>query len=311
MELEKYRENEKLAKEKATAEKAAEARKQQMREEEEAQPSDSDSDPSDDSESEDGGVMEMKKQMEGMDWTAGEQEDVALKQMSFDIYVKGHLTKAANFFKKDDASAPRLRLFPFVEKRRRFDDFGEVIDVSAWLRKGRVLDQNAESDEAKALRLKNSAEVKQVSNSFGHAPNSDIMKAPEEVPSKYITAQISIQMKCKVFFVDLEGVQDGRALKNILPHVNPRRLVRLPTTLRRRNKANSKQIIVQASSEATDSLVEACKITRSMNADIFTPTLGETIRIGEDMRNFTIALSDATMSSVKMSAVCVPSDIYI
>jgi cleavage and polyadenylation specificity factor subunit 2 len=30
-----------------------------------------------------------------------------------------------------------------------------------------------------------------------------------------------------VHFVDLEGLNDGRALKNILPHVNPRRLVSL------------------------------------------------------------------------------------
>jgi hypothetical protein len=32
-------------------------------------------------------------------------------------------------------------------------------------------------------------------------------------------------MRCQVYFVDLEGVHDGRALKNILPHVNPRRIV--------------------------------------------------------------------------------------
>lgn len=129
--------------------------------EEEAQESESDSD-SDDSDSGEEGAAEMKNQMEGMDWTMGETEDAALKQMSFDIYVKGHQTKTSNFFKTSDTGAPRYRLFPFVEKRRRFDDFGEVIDVSAWLRKGRALDQVAESEE-KESRLKITEQEKKVS----------------------------------------------------------------------------------------------------------------------------------------------------
>jgi hypothetical protein len=63
------------------------------------------------------------------------------------------------------------------------------------------------------------------------------------------------------------------------------------------------QVIVQATSEATDSLLESCAAVRSMTTDVYTPHTGETIRIGEDMRNFTVALSDALMSSIKMSTV--------
>jgi len=40
-----------------------------------------------------------------------------------------------------------------------------------------------------------------------------------------------------------------------------------------------------------------------MTTEIYTPGTGETIRIGEDMRNFTVALSDALMSSLKMAVV--------
>lgn len=112
-------------------------------------------------------------------------------------------------------------------------------------------------------------------------------------------------MRCKVHFVDLEGLNDGRALKNILPHVNPRRLVSqllnwIPEAL-----LTTIQVIVQAASNATDSLLEACKATRSMTTEVYAPLTGETIRIGEDMRNFTVALSDALMSSIKMSTVSI------
>jgi len=158
-ELEKFREKEAQTKERIAAEKAAAARKQQMQEEE-AESSDSGSGDSDDSGSDEEAANEMQTEIEGVNWTALEQDDTGLKLQSFDIYVKGHQTKTSNFFKSSDAGAPRYRMFPFVEKKRRFDDFGEIIDVSAWLRKGKMLDQNAESDEAKAARLKKTEEKK-------------------------------------------------------------------------------------------------------------------------------------------------------
>jgi cleavage and polyadenylation specificity factor subunit 2 len=133
-----------------------------MREEEEAQSAESDSDDSDDSDSGEDVATDMKTHLEGLDFAAGEAEDATLKQMSFDIYVKGQQTKTPNFFKAHDTGPPRFRMFPFVEKRRRFDDFGEIIDVSAWLRKGRVLDQVAESDEATVARLQKAEQQKKV-----------------------------------------------------------------------------------------------------------------------------------------------------
>jgi cleavage and polyadenylation specificity factor subunit 2 len=133
-----------------------------MREEEEAQSAESDSDDSDTSDSGEGVTTGMKNQLEGLDFAAGEAEDATLKQMSFDIYVKGQQTKTSNFFKTQDTGAPRFLMFPFVEKRRRFDDFGEIIDVSAWLRKGRVLDQVAENDETTMAGFKKAEQQKKV-----------------------------------------------------------------------------------------------------------------------------------------------------
>ncbi|KAG8825638.1 hypothetical protein FRC17_008585 [Serendipita sp. 399] len=268
-ELEKYRENQKLEKEQAVARKAAAARQQQMREEE-AESSESDSDDSDESDSGEEAVAEIQDQIEGVDWTTLDQEDTGLKHQSFDIYLKGHQVKSSNFFKSQESGAPRFRMFPFVERKRRFDDFGEIIDVSSWLRKGKIMDQNAESDESKAHRLKKAEKEKEAQ--------------PEEMPCKFVTEHISINLRCKVMFVDLEGVHDGRALKNILPHVSPRRL-----------------IIVQGTEEATESLRDACKAIKSMTNEVYAPKIGETVRIGENIENFTVALSDSLMSSIKMS----------
>ncbi|KAG8856093.1 hypothetical protein FRB91_001267 [Serendipita sp. 411] len=268
-ELEQFRENQKLEREQAAARKAVAARQQQIRDEE-VESSESGSEDSDDSGSGEEATAEIQDQMEGVDWTTLDQEETGLKHQSFDIYLKGHQLKTSNFFKSQESGAPRFRMFPFVERKRRFDDFGEIIDVSSWLRKGKIMDQNAESDESKARRLQKAEKEKEAQ--------------PEEAPCKFVTEHISINLRCKVMFVDLEGVHDGRALKNILPHVGPRRL-----------------IIVQGTEEATESLMDACKSIKSMTNEVYTPKVGEMVRIGENIENFTVALSDALMSSIKMS----------
>lgn len=86
-------------------------------------------------------------------------DDAGNRQLSFDIYVKGNVTKSTSFFKQSSSSAPRFRMFPYVEKsvggvKRRVDEYGETLDVGMWLRRGRVLDEDAETEEVKEARRK-------------------------------------------------------------------------------------------------------------------------------------------------------------
>lgn len=54
-------------------------------------------------------------------------------------------------------------------------------------------------------------------------------KVPTEPPSKFITTEVDVQLACRLFFVDMEGLNDGRAVKTIVPQVNPRKMVRSPS----------------------------------------------------------------------------------
>lgn len=47
-----------------------------------------------------------------------------------------------------------------------------------------------------------------------------------EPPSKYVASEIEIQLACRLLFIDMEGLNDGRAVKTIVPQVNPRKMVR-------------------------------------------------------------------------------------
>lgn len=48
---------------------------------------------------------------------------------------------------------------------------------------------------------------------------------PVEPPSKFVSETHAVHMRCGLYYIDMEGLNDGRAVKTIVPQVNPRRLV--------------------------------------------------------------------------------------
>lgn len=178
IELEEYLKRERAAKEKEAAEEAALARTHML----EADEDDEDTDDSEDDEdavdqsladktmdvsmdddayAEPGagsGRRRSRREQDLGDW-GFETEDGGTKQMiSYDIYLKGNVSKTTSFFKSDGAQQQRFRMFPYVERKRRVDSYGEVLDVGMWLRKGKVLEEEAENDETKEAKRRKEAE---------------------------------------------------------------------------------------------------------------------------------------------------------
>ncbi|KIM46373.1 hypothetical protein M413DRAFT_17042 [Hebeloma cylindrosporum] len=288
LELELHQRKEQAARDKEAAHQATLARNQRMLEaDEDDSDSESDSDADDEDEvrqalegddmdtgADDIGQGERNKRkadkgMDGTDWMDGD-EGLTKQLLSFDIYLKGNVSKATSFF-KTTGQAQRFRMFPYVEKKRRVDDYGETIDVGMWLRKGKALEEEAESEDIKDYKRRALAE-------------EDAKKAIREPPSKFVTNVIEVQVACRLLFVDMEGLNDGRAVKTIVPQVNPR-----------------KMIIVHASSAAADALIESCNNIRSMTKDIFTPGVGESVQIGQQTNSFSINISDELLASLKIS----------
>lgn len=181
-ELEEYMEKERVRKEKEAAKKAAEERRKRILEADEGESEDDDDD---DSDSEDEHEVERaldedvnmdheptangehkrrggkRKNKDGAGWEAGLDNDEDTKQMlSFDIYLKGNVSKATSFFKNTEGQIQRFRMFPYVEKRRRIDEYGEVLDVGMWLRKGKALEEDAQDDEMMELKRMKEEEEK-------------------------------------------------------------------------------------------------------------------------------------------------------
>ncbi len=182
-ELEDYLQKKRAEEEKAAAEEAALQRTQLMLEADE----DDDSESDDDDDSDDENTVEQTLNGDAMDVSGDgdapfaepggatsrrrkravadfgdwdfETEDGGTKQIiSFDIYLKGNVSKQPSFFKSEGGQQPRFRMFPYIERKRRVDEYGEVVDVGMWLQKGKKLEEEAESEEAKEARLRKAAE---------------------------------------------------------------------------------------------------------------------------------------------------------
>lgn len=167
-ELEEHLQKERAAKEKEAAQQAAMARNQRMLEADEGDSeseSDSDSDEDEDEvnqalvggddmsvdgeKSKRSGEKRKRKgddEMDGGDWGEGD-EGLTKQLLSYDIYLKGKVSKSTSFFKSVGAQTQRFRMFPHIDKRRRVDEYGETIDVGMWLRKGKALEEEAEKEE--------------------------------------------------------------------------------------------------------------------------------------------------------------------
>ena len=98
-----------------------------------------------------------------------------------------------------------LKHFPFVDKRKRFDEFGVTFKNDEFIR---VED-----------------EFVNINKSVVHAAGGkrkwvEVEMEVEEVPSRVVKSTVNIDVNIRVGYVDLEGLHDGRAAGNLLPLMN-------------------------------------------------------------------------------------------
>lgn len=92
------------------------------------------------------------------DWAFDQEEALTRQLLSYDIYLKGNVSRTTSFFKTAAGQTQRFRMFPYVERKRRVDSYGETIDVGMWLRKGKALEEDAETEEVREAKRSKLAE---------------------------------------------------------------------------------------------------------------------------------------------------------
>lgn len=68
-------------------------------------------------------------------------------------------------------------------------------------------------------------------------------------------------------------------------------------------RGRQSQIMVNASPEAINDLNKTFDAIKSVTKELFSPSVGECLTIGEETKSFSVRLGDTIMSSLKMSRV--------
>ncbi|KAL7108387.1 hypothetical protein ACP275_06G109300 [Erythranthe tilingii] len=155
-------------------------------------------------------------------------------------------------------------MFPFYENTSEWDDFGEVINPDDYTIKDEDMDQsfmqvdgdlNGKLDEAAASLML------------------------DTTPSKVVSSELTVYVKCSLVYMDFEGRSDGSSMKKILGHVSPLKLV-----------------LVHGSAEATEHLKEYC--LKNVCPDVYAPQIEESIDVTSDLCAYKVQLSEKLMSNI-------------
>ncbi|ODN01603.1 putative cleavage and polyadenylation specificity factor subunit 2 [Orchesella cincta] len=150
------------------------------------------------------------------------------------------------------------------ERKRKFDDYGEIIRPEDFKENGTRGSNNAK-------RIKQNHKRKSESdNAEGNEP-----------PMKYICIKQTVAVNCMVHFIDFEGRSDVESCVKMMQEMQPHKLV-----------------IVRGTPQATTALETLCK-SLLPNSKIYKPGIGQVIDLTSGNQLLQVTLTDSLMSSVQ------------
>ncbi|KAI7899636.1 beta-lactamase-like protein [Cokeromyces recurvatus] len=197
----------------------------------------------------------------------------SLLMKQFDLYVRD-TGKSGGFFKQSQS----YHMFPYLEKRKKFDDYGEAIQIEHYMK---ASDFERIEQEKKSL-----GEGANFGKEDELMPDIEepLLPGRDESPTKYTSNNEKLSVQCLLRYVDLEGLSDGRSIKTILPQIAPRKL-----------------IIVHGSESSTEELANACQSIDNFTKEIFTPSVGEVLNVSAATNIYRVKLTDSMVSSLQFS----------
>lgn len=212
------------------------------------------------------------------------------------------------------------KVFPYQAKRRRADDFGELIRPEDFARAEKddniagdalqgegIKQENAVGQKRTWDDLINSADTKQSAKPKRRTADGDGSEGsqaadsdsePEEDsdkidgPSKVIIEIETLELKCRLSFVDFTGLHDQRTIQQLLPLIKPRKL-----------------IFIGGEEAETLELAEfsrkALNVTsESANAvEVFAPKVGDAVDASVDTNAWTVKLSRGMVRNLRWQNV--------
>ncbi|CAO2152167.1 unnamed protein product [Urochloa humidicola] len=156
-----------------------------------------------------------------------------------------------------DASSSR-------KSSNEWDDFGEIINPDDYLMKQDEIDNTLMLGSIEGLDAK--------------IDEGLACLLPKSTPSKLISNEMTVHVKCSLIHMDFEGRSDARSMKSVIAHLAPQKLV-----------------LVHGSTEATEHLKMHCA---KNSKHVYAPKIEETVDVTSDISAYKVQLSENLMSHI-------------
>ncbi|KAF9870728.1 cleavage and polyadenylylation specificity [Colletotrichum karsti] len=215
----------------------------------------------------------------------------------------------------------RERSFPLVMRRRRDDQFGDVIRPEDYLRAEEKEEdvpdadvrgdhdedrlgkkrkwEDANSKGANKRQNARNGDDQDAAASEGHVADEfdDVEDTVEEEiqgPSKLIMTTEKVMVNMRIAYVDFSGLHDKRSLNMLIPLIQPRKL-----------------ILVGGTTEETTALAADCKkalaaqigASEESVVDVYTPSMGTWVDASVDTNAWVVKLTDSLVKKLKWQNV--------
>jgi cleavage and polyadenylation specificity factor subunit 2 len=185
-------------------------------------------------------------------------------------------------------------MYPEVEHRPQWDVYGASIDLEHFARLTSTAsvpqDSGRDAEEAAAAVVAAKREAAAATAAAEEAAAADAAEAARRAadPHKTVVESVTIDVRCRIIYIDYEGRSDGRSIKTLLATVEPRKLVLV------RGGARSKQLLVDF--VANGSLRSTCK-------QVMVPLANQMMDVTSDTNVFKVSIRDTLAQSLSFLAV--------
>jgi len=204
----------------------------------------------------------------------------------------------------------REKIFPFITKRNKNDDFGDIIRPEEYLRaeeKDEVDSQGIKEEangeaavgqkrkwgdvvqkgQGKAGNKRTKLDGEDEAERLGTGGDGNVSESEEsdyepeestpEGPLKAIFREENLTFHMRIAYIDFSGLHEKRDLQMLIPLIRPRKL-----------------ILIAGDAEDTNSLAEDCRTLLDSGDEsniVFAPTIGETVNASVDTNAWELKLS--------------------
>ncbi|CAO3630036.1 unnamed protein product [Cunninghamella blakesleeana] len=228
-------------------------------------------------------IMEDESDSSDLDEADDPMEDLLANQ--HDLYVRDS-GRSGGFFKQ----AQSYHMFPYHEKRKKIDDYGEAIQQDHYILASdltRLLENKQSTASENGANFGNGnadQSGKKENNEMKMDIDEPLLNAKDNTPTKYISNDQHVQVQCFLRYIDLEGLSDNISIKNILSQIAPR-----------------KMILIHGQEDATNNLATTCSSMNHFTKEIFTPNIGEVLNVSSATNIYQVRLTDGLVNTLHFS----------